>query len=226
MLQKKAIILWQKMLGPDWWKVARGWEADWWQGSMASCHSTSVAAPSGRWIGSEWQKLVGPDCEDRQQHERQIPGESISLSLWYYADKTCGGGTVAARCLPPISDEHIWGNFGSLGNRNNGGSGCAPHWPHWYSWVQPVGQTTISPNMNSGHSTSDMRASRQSTVNRCQLGMSHNKAKHYYGFYVPVDQMISKQYWVSVGPGSVGPRKPKTEHHCFKMWRSNVLSSG
>ena len=47
--------------------------------------------------------------------------------------------------------------------------------------------------------------------------MSHNKAKHYYGFYVPVDQMISKQYWVSVGPGSVGPRKPKTEHHCFKM---------
>ena len=48
---------------------------------MASCHSTSVAAPSGRWIGSEWQKLVGPDCEDRQQHERQIPGESISLSL-------------------------------------------------------------------------------------------------------------------------------------------------
>ena len=47
--------------------------------------------------------------------------------------------------------------------------------------------------------------------------MYHNKAKHYYGFYVPVDQMISKQYWVSVGPGSVGPRKPKTEHHCFKM---------
>ena len=41
--------------------------------------------------------------------------------------------------------------------------------------------------------------------------------QHYYGFYVPVDQMISKQYWVSVGPGSVGPRKPKTEHHCFKM---------
>ena len=46
--------------------------------------------------------------------------------------------------------------------------------------------------------------------------MYHNKAKHYYGFYVPVDQMISKQYWVSVGPGSVRPRKPETEQHCFK----------
>ena len=27
--------------------------------------------------------------------------------------------------------------------------------------------------------------------------------------------MTSKQYWVSVGPGSVGPRKPETEQHCF-----------
>ena len=30
--------------------------------------------------------------------------------------------------------------------------------------------------------------------------------------------MISKQYWVSVGPGSVGPRKPETEQHCFKSF--------
>ena len=26
--------------------------------------------------------------------------------------------------------------------------------------------------------------------------------------------MTSKQYWLSVGPGSVGPRKPETEQHC------------
>ena len=94
--------------------------------------------------------------------------ESPSLSL---SDTTQAKLVVVGPWRPAaISDEHIWGNFGSLGNRNNGGSGCAPHWAHWYSWVQPVGQTTISPNMNSGHSTSDMRASRQSTVNRCQLG--------------------------------------------------------
>ncbi len=29
--------------------------------------------------------------------------------------------------------------------------------------------------------------------------------------------MTSKQYWLSVGQGSVGPRKPETEQHCFKM---------
>ena len=32
--------------------------------------------------------------------------------------------------------------------------------------------------------------------------------KHYYGFYVPPDQMTSKQYRGSVGPGSVWPQKP------------------
>ena len=56
-----------------------------WQGGMAGKQGKLPLNIGGstqrQWIGSEWQKLVGPDCEDRQQHERQIPGESISLSL-------------------------------------------------------------------------------------------------------------------------------------------------
>ena len=36
--------------------------------------------------------------------------------------------------------------------------------------------------------------------------MFHNKWKHYYGFYVPADQMTSEQYWTRLDLASVKPQ--------------------
>ena len=181
MLQKKAIILWQKMLGPDWWKVARGWEADWWQGSMAGWHG-GMAGKHGKLplnIGGSTQRQVdwiGVAKISRTRLWRQAAARApnsrrvhLSLSDTTQAKLVVVGPWRPAACLPSVMSTfgEILAHLGTVimgvqGVRHIGHIG--------YSWVQPVGQTAISPNMNSGHSTSDMRASRQSTVNRCQLG--------------------------------------------------------
>ena len=60
-----------------------------------------------------------------------------------------------------------------------------------------------------------MRFMRQEIENRLRAVY----IRCHYGFDVPGDQMTSKQYWLSVGPGLVGPRKPETEQHCFNRTR-------
>ena len=77
-------------------------------GGSVDCHSTLVAAPAAPNSKRVVQLLLPPLSLIAATHHTTTQAKLV-LGL--------SGGTLDC---PAISDEHIWGNFGSLGSRNNG----------------------------------------------------------------------------------------------------------
>ena len=86
---------------------------------FASLHGTQIC-----WLQNLAKQGSMAACQSNSKRAGAIP-LSLGHSITTQAKFVLRPGSWTA---PAISDEHIWGNFGSLGNGNNGRT---PHWARY-----------------------------------------------------------------------------------------------